>query len=203
MEKPLTLQADQVSRVGLVPDDNALGWALRVPVSPTKFVLPDMPRRLGDPPFPRLEYTEPHPGQKFTKRKMHAVFTGDEAIRVAGKVLPKINASGAGKDDVQRAVKLIEDDADPGRVFGRYTKRSIAGSTKLAREGQSIKGIPKPIRLALEMSAHEDAERRALEGELAMLEAAWKEADEIAGISDNLLLPAEVESWFDRLKRKL
>jgi hypothetical protein len=37
------------------------------------------------------------------------------------------------------------------------------------------------------MAAHEDTERRALEGELAALEAAWREAEEIAAISDNLL----------------
>ena len=37
------------------------------------------------------------------------------------------------------------------------------------------------MRLALEMAAHEDSERRALEGELALLEQAWKEAEEVAG----------------------
>lgn len=194
MDKPVVLEAEHVSKVNLIPQDNDLGWAIRVPVPAKKFVVPDMPRRLGDPPPPRMESEG---------KKRYAIFTGDEAIRVAGKILPKINASGAGKDDVQRAVKLIEDDADPGRVFGRYTKRTIAGSAKLAASGQRIKEIPKPIRLALEMSAHEDAERRALEGELAMLEAAWKEADEIAGISDNLLLPADVETWFARLKRRV
>jgi hypothetical protein len=42
-------------------------------------------------------------------------------------------------------------------------------------------------RLALEMAANEDSERRAMEGELAELEAAWREAEEIAAIADNLL----------------
>lgn len=40
--------------------------------------------------------------------------------------------------------------------------------------------------LALEMALQEDAERRALEGELAALEAAWREAEEIARIADAL-----------------
>jgi hypothetical protein len=44
-------------------------------------------------------------------------------------------------------------------------------------------------RLALEMAAHEETERRALEGELAELEEAWREADEIAAIADALLNP--------------
>ena len=41
-------------------------------------------------------------------------------------------------------------------------------------------------RLALEMAMHEETERRALEGELALLTAAWKEAEEIAAIADEL-----------------
>jgi hypothetical protein len=40
--------------------------------------------------------------------------------------------------------------------------------------------------LALEMVLNEEAERRALEGELAALEAAWREAEEIAQIADAL-----------------
>lgn len=40
--------------------------------------------------------------------------------------------------------------------------------------------------LALEMALNDDAERRALEGELAALEAAWREAEEIAAIADAL-----------------
>ena len=35
-------------------------------------------------------------------------------------------------------------------------------------------------RLALEMSVHEETERRAMEGELAVLEAAWRDAEQIA-----------------------
>ncbi|HEY5219046.1 MAG TPA: hypothetical protein VIJ16_04515 [Gemmatimonadaceae bacterium] len=204
MEKPLVLEADQVSKVNVIADDNPLGWALRVPVSRKKFTLPDAPRRLGEPPSPRIEYTESTSRWALAKGKTSAVFVGDEAIRVAGKILPKINMNGAGKDDVQRAVTLIQDDANPHRLFGAQAPRTIAGSEKLAAEqGRALKQIPKPIRLALEMTLHEDAERRALEGELAMLEAAWKEADEIAGISDNLLLPDEVEGWLARLKRRI
>jgi hypothetical protein len=41
--------------------------------------------------------------------------------------------------------------------------------------------------LALEMAVHEESERRALEGELALLEAAWREAEEVAQIADREL----------------
>ncbi len=196
MDKPYVLDAEHVVKVNLIRDDNELGWALRVPIAPTRFKLPSTPGRPGDPPPPRIV----RHGKR--GRRTSAVFVGDEAVRIAGKILPKINASGAAKDDVQRAVKLIEEDADPGRFFATQTRSGMLTPASLTEKGRIIKQIPKPIRLALEMSAHEDAERRALEGELAMLEAAWKEADEIAHISDNLLLPAEVENWFARLKRK-
>ena len=44
--------------------------------------------------------------------------------------------------------------------------------------------MPEPTRLALEMVLRAEQEHRAVEGELWILEHAWKEADEIAAISD-------------------
>jgi hypothetical protein len=59
--------------------------------------------------------------------------------------------------------------------------------------------VPKTMLLALEMAAHEDIERRAMEGELAILEAAWRQAEEIAAIADNLLVPSGVDEQFAQL----
>ena len=42
------------------------------------------------------------------------------------------------------------------------------------------------------LALQEEDERRAFEGELWRLERAWREAEEIAAISDNLLLPKGV-----------
>ncbi|CAN5785591.1 hypothetical protein BH23GEM6_BH23GEM6_00840 [soil metagenome] len=53
------------------------------------------------------------------------------------------------------------------------------------------------MRLALEMSLHEQSERRALEGELAELEAAWKDAEEIAAIANAL-----PDDPLERIKRR-
>jgi hypothetical protein len=50
------------------------------------------------------------------------------------------------------------------------------------------------------MALHEEQERRALEGELAELEQAWREAEEIGAIADSLLMPAWVEDAVQRLK---
>jgi hypothetical protein len=56
------------------------------------------------------------------------------------------------------------------------------------------------LRLALEMVSHEDAERRALDGELRILEDAWREAEEIAAIADNLFLPPSISEKLGELK---
>jgi hypothetical protein len=67
--------------------------------------------------------------------------------------------------------------------------------------------LPVEDRLALEMAANEDTERRALEGELEELEAAWREAEEIAAIADSLFEERGEESslagWRDRVERLL
>jgi hypothetical protein len=54
--------------------------------------------------------------------------------------------------------------------------------------------------LALEMALHEETERRALEGELHLLLDAWREAEELAGISDGLTVPTEVEQALGEIK---
>ncbi|HJQ19903.1 MAG TPA: hypothetical protein VJ867_06090 [Gemmatimonadaceae bacterium] len=80
------------------------------------------------------------------------------------------------------------------RVIVRLTTRSFwsRGGTG-SEERTLLHEVPDVDRLALEMAANEDSERRALCGELAQLEEAWREAEEIASIADHLLdedLPA-------------
>ena len=48
---------------------------------------------------------------------------------------------------------------------------------------------------------NEESERRALEGELSTLEAAWREAEEIAAIADSLPGEAALNRLIDRLRR--
>jgi hypothetical protein len=61
-------------------------------------------------------------------------------------------------------------------------------------------GLPVAHRLALEMALHEENERRALEGELFALEEAWRSAEEVAGISDTLLVAPSVDEQLNRLR---
>jgi hypothetical protein len=50
------------------------------------------------------------------------------------------------------------------------------------------------------MSLHEADERRALEGELSILEDRWREAEEIAAISDDMFVSPGVTSMLKKLR---
>jgi hypothetical protein len=79
--------------------------------------------------------------------------------------------------------------SDAERLALYLTSRSFWGRGAIGSEPRTLlPQLPLVDRLALEMAAHEDIERRALEGELATLAAAWAEAEEIAAIADGLLL---------------
>jgi hypothetical protein len=93
-------------------------------------------------------------------------------------------------------VKELETHPDPTQVFSDAARRFERSDER----GQSLETLPLEIRLALEMASHEDTERRALEGELALLEAAWRQAEEIASIADDLLTPESSEEWMSQKK---
>ena len=75
-----------------------------------------------------------------------------------------------------------------GRLIVRLTTRSFwsRGGTG-SEERTPLHWIPDVDRLALEMAANEDVERKALAGELRQLEEAWREAGEIGAIAGHLL----------------
>jgi hypothetical protein len=122
-------------------------------------------------------------------RKQIVTLEGDPAVQALGKLLPQLNRFGGSRDRVTEAVSLIERVPDPMRFF------DTAARMAMSRAKAKISALPESVRLALEMAAHEDSERRALEGELALLEQAWKEAEEVAAIADNMFLPTFVEDW--------
>jgi len=70
-----------------------------------------------------------------------------------------------------------------------------------SRRPGSLARLDHPTRLAVEMALHEEHERRALEGALSLLEQAWTGAEEVAAISDNLLLPEGTESRLEKMLR--
>lgn len=147
------------------------------------------------------------------KNGLHT-FRGREAHRIASILIPKVNRFGGNQKAVDAAVQEIESlgstekymsylagvsagyTVPPARARGGWKKTGRA--TDFHKHG--LFGLPGPHRLALEMALHEEAERRAMHGELQELERAWREAEEIAGISDSLLLPQSVTQTFEKLK---
>ena len=131
------------------------------------------------------------------------VFHGQEAFRVAGLVMPKINRIGARNSQVQEAVREIEESGHPGAFLEEVTSRKPDGTFRFWKDEGTVARMAKPARLAIEMALHEEQERRALEGELKALEAAWRKAEEVAAISDELLLPEETRARLEELKQKV
>ena len=110
-------------------------------------------------------------------------YVGSPAIRATSHLMAGINRFGATTSQVGGAVNLLEDANDPQRFFLRVAQ------TTARLGGLGLVALPPEVRLALEMSAHEESERRALEGELAALQDAWANAEAVASISDNLFVP--------------
>lgn len=124
-------------------------------------------------------------------------FEGREAIQIAGSLLPHLNPGGGKASHVRAAVHAIEQAGSPDRYFA-IAAQALCYRTSLSgrRPVHMDVGLAATeIRLALEMAAHEETERAALDGELHRLEHAWREAEEIAAIADTLLLPAWVEGF--------
>lgn len=135
-------------------------------------------------------------GLRLKKGKREPEYTGDEARRVAARLLPRINAGGGRRSTVQDAVTRIEEAGHPEEFLREVTTWRKQGF--IGDQTGLVQKLPKPTRLALEMALHEESERRALEGELWRLEQAWKEAEEIAGIADGLLVPEGTDDFLDR-----
>jgi hypothetical protein len=119
-------------------------------------------------------------------------FTGHAGVRATSHLMAGVNSFGASSAQVDGAVSLLDQAGDPQRYVAHVARRA----KELGR--LAVAQLPPEVRLAIEMSAHEEAERRALEGELVELREAWEAAETVANIADNLLLPKGVEDFFRR-----
>jgi hypothetical protein len=135
-------------------------------------------------------------GLELRKGRREIRLAGPDAQRAAGLVMAAVNASGGRRQVVQQAVGRIEEVGDPESLIleaSRWRKPGYAGTPTGV-----VAQLPRPLRLALEMALHEEQEMRALQGELWRLERAWKEAEEIAAIADDLLLPEGADEFIEK-----
>lgn len=150
----------------------------------------------------------------FRAKDPELIVRGAEAARVAAKLLPRVNHTGGRKATVAEAVTVLERHGSAAAVFRKASRYDVEAK-KHRRYGRfdeiesdddkpstlsEFAKAPAPIRLAVEMAAHEEQERELMAGELEHLEAQWKEAEEVAAISDELTLPPTVLERLERLR---
>jgi len=176
-----TLADARLARIFTVPEE-PLGWALS---------LPGLRLPTGVGRFLPLNHD-------FAPR---VTLRGEAALEVVRRIIPHVNESGARRGTVQEAVRVLEETGALRKTFARAAL--TLGSDGSGDPSRELGALPPALRLALEMATHVDVERRALEGELAALEASWKEAEEIAAIADSLTLPEQVMTRLERLAGRL
>ena len=142
----------------------------------------------------------------FKHNNKYEVFVREEAVRVATTLLPAVNFAGASKKSVRAAVQRLETfNGSEGYLEALWAGRADK-LTKTTRKGviklQTLQSLASATRITLEMALHEEQERRAIHGELHVLEAAWREAEEIAGIADNMFIPEETEAQLEAMRRQ-
>ena len=165
-----------------------------------KFRLPDMQKTqfLMEPGSSEWVLSVKH-------RKGKETFEGKEAKRIAANLLPQLNLMSGSKEAIRNAVARIEEAGSPDRFLARTSteidpenwQRGYGRPLFPGKRGMVHK-LPTPTRLALEMALHEEQEMRALMGELVELELAWREAEEIANIADNMFVPKGHQEFIER-----
>lgn len=116
-----------------------------------------------------------------------SVATGDDVLPLLSRLLPHMNDVGASSRQVSQAVAK----AEYFRTVGHLLDFAVRSRDRASLPLVQMMGYEQ--RLALEMMTQEEAERRAMEGELDTLRDAWEEAERIASIADGLLVPAFIQ----------
>jgi hypothetical protein len=171
-------------------------------VTPTKRVLTVRAKH--------LDYAELHARRDGSEPELDlphdggwAHIDGGAALRVLSQLIAGANRLGATDAQVREAVRDVDDAGDAATYLARASTKGDWRFTRVMSLLNEMRGLgalrlSPAERLALEMALNEESERRALEGELAQLEQAWRDAEEIAAIADSLL-PEAISSRFSAL----
>jgi hypothetical protein len=119
---------------------------------------------------------------------------GTRAMHAATVLLANTNQKGASNRVVQSAVEQIERTGNSTGYLEMASRKNGWRGLKPVSVLNAFRqlgpmNLTATERLALEMAVHEETERRAAEGELRVLAAAWEEAEQIASIVDGMLTP--------------
>lgn len=113
---------------------------------------------------------------------------GRAALDALSRLLPFLNWGGGSRRSLAGAVDTLAATRSTDQLLALASRDETQLRTywNTRRGKANVGALPPHLRLAMEMALHDDDERRAMEGELAALEARWREADEIAKIADAL-----------------
>jgi hypothetical protein len=179
---------------GLAGTDSAVGWMMdavrfgrdgarrlreqRIPASLSPTGAPLVLRR---PVLEDARLSEAEDGTLLV-HVASAEFRGPAARMVLVRAMPILNRKGADQFEMEIAVGVLQQAPSAEEYIRTLAQRGrVLGGQSVPPERLTTTGLR-----ALEMALHEETERRALEGELAMLEGMWREAEEIAAIADRL-----------------
>ena len=112
------------------------------------------------------------------------VLSGQHARRALERSMVRVNAKGGKRRQLADAAGLVVASSPE-----EYIRQAARGGWYLGKvPGKEDRRLKTVGALALEMALHEEQERRALQGELSILEAAWRDAEPIADIADRLAI---------------
>lgn len=144
------------------------------------------------------------------------VLDGVVAERAAASILPTVNRFGGSSTSVQGAVDILDSLGSPASTLA-YLHRTLGASKSDKQWARTKQGNRLPIlqkipgalhtlpvreRLAFEMALHEETERRAMNGELADLTRAWRDAELIAKIADEMFVTDSVTAQIENMRDK-
>jgi hypothetical protein len=138
----------------------------------------------------------PRYGEVDPMSKDLVVLTGPAARAALSRAMVRVNRQGATAAHLKDADRLL---TVAGSAEKLIRDAALGGAALGYKAGTNPQVLAGPGALAFEMALHEEAERQAMEGELSALEAAWRQAEEIAAIADKL--PGE--EAIDRLLQRL
>jgi len=140
--------------------------------------------------------TVPHRSGSFEVR-------GAVAKQLVSQLLARLNRRGGSRRRVSESVALIAEAGSPEK----FIAWAIDVREERRRNGELFRsadlgafGLTDTERLALEMAVNEDLERAAAASELLALTNAWRDAEEVASIADDLLMPDRIRNALARLR---
>jgi hypothetical protein len=130
----------------------------------------------------------------FRARQRHpvAVVHGDSARRLVERAMLLVNRFGGSRREVDQAVAQLAARESAAALLEDVTRHGARLGVRMVAGSHSTYGgapLDGARALAFEMALHDETERRALQGELALLESAWREAEALAEIADRLAAP--------------